>query len=95
MTTPVIVVHGGAGTVAEDPRASAVTGTRAAAAAGQAVLLAGGSAEAAVIAAVRMLEDDPGFNAGRGACMNADGCSRPTRRSCARATCGRARSRGP
>ncbi|WP_434415090.1 isoaspartyl peptidase/L-asparaginase [Nannocystis pusilla] len=73
MTTPVIVVHGGAGTVAEDLRASAVTGTRAAAAAGQAVLLAGGSAEAAVIAAVRTLEDDPGFNAGRGACMNADG----------------------
>ncbi|MDC0719864.1 isoaspartyl peptidase/L-asparaginase [Nannocystis bainbridge] len=73
MTTPFIVVHGGAGTVAEDLRDGAVTGTKAAAAAGQAVLLAGGSAEAAVIAAVRALEDDPGFNAGRGACMNADG----------------------
>lgn len=73
MTTPTIVVHGGAGTVAEELRASNVAGVRAAAAAGQAVLRAGGSSEAAVIAAVRVLEDDPGFNAGRGACMNADG----------------------
>lgn len=73
MTTPTIVVHGGAGTVAPELHAAAVAGTRAAAAAGQAVLLAGGSAEAAVIAAVRVLEDDPAFNAGRGACMNAEG----------------------
>lgn len=73
MTTPTIVVHGGSGTVAQDLHAAAVAGTRAAAAAGQAVLLAGGSAEEAAIAAVRVMEDDPAFNAGRGACMNADG----------------------
>lgn len=73
MTTPTIVVHGGSGTVAEELHAAAVAGTLAAAAAGQAVLLAGGSSEEAVVAAVRALEDDPAFNAGRGACMNADG----------------------
>lgn len=72
-TTPTIVVHGGSGTVAPDLHAAAVAGTHAAAAAGQKVLLAGGSAEEAVVAAVRALEDDPAFNAGRGACMNADG----------------------
>lgn len=71
--TPVIVVHGGAGTVAPANHAAAVAGTLAAAAAGQAVLLAGGTCEDAAVAAVRVLEDDPAFNAGRGACMNRDG----------------------
>ena len=71
--TPVIVVHGGSGTVAPENHAAAVAGTRTAAAAGQAVLLAGGSCEDAAVAAVRVLEDDPAFNAGRGACMNRDG----------------------
>ncbi|MBK9754969.1 MAG: isoaspartyl peptidase/L-asparaginase [Nannocystis sp.] len=71
--TPVIVVHGGAGTVAPENHAAAIAGTRAAAAAGQAVLLDGGSCEDAAVAAVRVLEDDPTFNAGRGACMNRDG----------------------
>jgi beta-aspartyl-peptidase (threonine type) len=36
-------------------------------------LAAGGNAQQAVIAAVRVLEDDSAFNAGRGSCMNADG----------------------
>lgn len=71
--TPVIVVHGGAGTVAHENRAAAVAGTLSAAAAGQAILLAGGNCEDAAVAAVRVLEDDPAFNAGRGACMNRDG----------------------
>lgn len=70
---PTIVVHGGAGSVAPDLQAAAVAGAREAAAAGQAVLRAGGSAEDAVVAAIRVMEDDPAFNAGRGACMNADG----------------------
>ncbi len=72
-STPVLVVHGGSGTIAAENHAAAVAGTRAAAAAGQAVLLAGGSCEDAAVAAVRVMEDDPAFNAGRGACMNRDG----------------------
>lgn len=71
--TPVLVVHGGSGRVAPEHHVAAVAGTRAATAAGQAVLLRGGSCEDAAVAAVRVLEDDPAFNAGRGACMNRDG----------------------
>jgi beta-aspartyl-peptidase (threonine type) len=70
---PVLVVHGGSGTVSPEHHEAAVLGTRAAARAGQAILLAGGSCEDAAVAAVRVLEDDPAFNAGRGACMNRDG----------------------
>ena len=46
----------------------------AAVAAGGAVLAAGGAALDAVEAAVRVLEDDPHFNAGRGAVLSFDGC---------------------
>lgn len=70
MTTPVIVVHGGAGRIAPEHVAPAQAGVTAAVGAARAVLQAGGDAEAAVVAAVRVLEDDPTFNAGRGACMN-------------------------
>lgn len=70
---PVIVVHGGAGRVAPEHVLAAEAGVRAAAEAGRAVLVAGGDAIAAVVAAVRVLEDDPTFNAGRGACFNEDG----------------------
>lgn len=73
MRTPVLVVHGGSGTVAPDNRDAAVAGAREAARVGQAILLAGGTCEDAAVAAVRVLEDDPAFNAGRGACMNRDG----------------------
>ena len=41
--------------------------------AGSAILARGGSAVDAVVAAVRVLEDDPYFNAGRGAVFSADG----------------------
>lgn len=70
---PVIVVHGGAGTVSPELRESAPEGTRLAAEIGQKILLEGGSCEQAVIAAIRSMEDDPTFNAGRGACMTEDG----------------------
>lgn len=73
MATPVIVVHGGSGTVAPENREAVVAGTREAARVGQAILLDGGSCVDAAVAAVRVLEDDPAFNAGRGACMNQDG----------------------
>ena len=67
--TPVIVVHGGAGRISAEHEDDARVGIARAAAAGQALLLAGSSAEEAAVAAVRVLEDDPTFNAGRGSCM--------------------------
>lgn len=73
MSTPIIVIHGGAGRVADDLRAAVLAGVRAAAERGAEILNEGGAAEEAVVAAVRVLEDDPAFNAGRGACMTADG----------------------
>ena len=48
-------------------------GLNAALAAGQKVLAAGGSSLDAVEATIRVLEDDPLFNAGRGAVFTADG----------------------
>jgi len=68
-----ILVHGGAGDVADDRKALHVAGCERAAAAGAAILAAGGSALDAVQKAVEVLEDDPLFNAGTGACLSADG----------------------
>lgn len=68
-----ILVHGGAGDVAAERVPLHVAGCERAAAAGAAVLQAGGSALDAVQRAVEVLEDDPCFNAGTGACLNADG----------------------
>lgn len=68
-----ILVHGGAGDVAAERLPLHVAGCERAAAAGAAVLAAGGSALDAVQRAVEVLEDDPSFNAGTGACLNADG----------------------
>ena len=66
-----IVVHGGAGGLPRD--AARVDRMRAGAAAaveaGHAVLAGGGTSLEAVEAAVVMLEDDPDFNAGRGAAL--------------------------
>jgi len=66
-----IVVHGGAGGSISDPdRGDRMrAGAAAAVEAGHAVLAAGGAALDAVEAAVVMLEDDPEFNAGRGAAL--------------------------
>jgi beta-aspartyl-peptidase (threonine type) len=71
-TTPVIAIHGGAGTISA---AALDAGTaqayhealRAIVRAGQALLLGGGSALDAACLAVEMLEDCPFFNAGHGA----------------------------
>ena len=67
--TYTLAVHGGAGTIARGQTDAAPyhAGLRAALAAGEAVLAQGGSALDAVVLAVRALEDDPLFNAGRGA----------------------------
>lgn len=78
-TFPSIAVHGGAGSLAPDEAASfggreaRLQGVRRAVAAGWVVLSAGGSALDAVEAAVRVLEDDPTYNAGTGACLTAAG----------------------
>lgn len=68
-----ILVHGGAGAVPAARRALHAEGCAKAARAAAEILRDGGSALAAVERAVRALEDDPLFNAGTGACLNADG----------------------
>ena len=73
-----IAIHGGAGVI--DPAkmtperaASYRAGLAAALDAGYAILEHGGTSLDAVTAAVRLMEDDPQFNAGRGAVLNQEG----------------------
>lgn len=73
-----LVIHGGAGAMRpvhgdEDHEERARQGLRNALETGSAILSNGGSAVDAVEAAVRVLEDDPCFNAGRGSTLNAQG----------------------
>ncbi|NUT00014.1 MAG: isoaspartyl peptidase/L-asparaginase [Sphingomonas sp.] len=73
-----LVIHGGAGAMRpvhgdEDHVERARQGLRNALDAGSSVLSEGGNAIDAVEAAVRVLEDDPCFNAGRGSTLNAQG----------------------
>src|SRR5580765_3204092 len=73
-----LAIHGGAGVIdpakmTPDKAAGYRAGLAAALDAGYAVLERGGSSLDAVSVAVRMLEDDPQFNAGRGAVLNQDG----------------------
>ncbi len=70
---PALVVHGGAGPDPAIDRATFRPGMTSAAAAGWRVLTGGGRAIDAVEAAVRVLEDDPGFNAGRGSVLTTAG----------------------
>ncbi|HEY9908280.1 MAG TPA: isoaspartyl peptidase/L-asparaginase family protein [Thermosynechococcaceae cyanobacterium] len=70
---PVIIVHGGAKTIAADEESANQTGCRAAVEAGWTVLCQGGSAAVAVEAAIRVLESDQTFNAGFGSTMNSEG----------------------
>jgi beta-aspartyl-peptidase (threonine type) len=75
-----IAIHGGAGAV---PRATLSaerertyrSGLQAALDSGYALLERGGSSLDAVAAAVRILEDDPSFNAGHGAALTRDGAA--------------------
>lgn len=67
-----IIVHGGAGVIKAERREAKRAATLAAVQAGAAVLAAGGTAVDAVVAAIRLMEDDPHFNAGYGAVLNAD-----------------------
>jgi isoaspartyl peptidase/L-asparaginase-like protein (Ntn-hydrolase superfamily) len=68
-----IIVHGGAKTIKPEREAAHRAGCLAAVIAGQAVLEAGGSAVSAVVTAIRVLENDPTFNAGYGCVLNSDG----------------------
>jgi beta-aspartyl-peptidase (threonine type) len=68
-----VLVHGGAGDAGGGHVARHVGGCRAAADSAAEVLRAGGTALDAVERAVLMLEDDPSFNAGTGACLNVEG----------------------
>jgi L-asparaginase / beta-aspartyl-peptidase len=76
-TTPVLVIHGGAGVIREDltpekeklVRADLETALNA----GYAVLKRGGSSLDAVVASIVVLEDSPRFNAGKGAVFTHDG----------------------
>jgi beta-aspartyl-peptidase (threonine type) len=70
MSEPAIIVHGGAGTVEDERRAGCIAGCEAAARAGWQQLASGGGALDAVEAAVRVLEDDPEYNAGYGSVLN-------------------------
>lgn len=81
MTTsiiPALAIHGGAGTISQNAlddagRAAYHEGLRAALRTGWKILSAGGPALDAVVEAVKVLEDDPLFNAGRGAVLTTDG----------------------
>ncbi|USI74154.1 isoaspartyl peptidase/L-asparaginase family protein [Sphingomonas morindae] len=73
-----VMIHGGSGAMAPGRLSAAeeqgaAAGLRAALAAAAALLEAGGSAVDAVEAAVRVLEDDPHFNAGRGSVFTWEG----------------------
>lgn len=74
---PVLVIHGGAGVIQADLGADEQAGARnalaAALRAGHALLREGRPALDAVVAAITVLEDDPAFNAGRGAVFTHDG----------------------
>jgi isoaspartyl peptidase/L-asparaginase-like protein (Ntn-hydrolase superfamily)/UDP-N-acetylmuramyl tripeptide synthase len=68
-----IILHGGAKEIAPEEQEAHRAGCRAALLAGIAVLQRGGTAVEAVEATIRVLEDDPTFNAGRGSAPNAEG----------------------
>eukprot|EP00741_Cyanophora_paradoxa_P012482 tig00020610_g12061.t1 len=68
-----IIVHGGAYAIPEEIADASVRGCEAAAKAGHQVLARGGSAMDAVEAAIRVLEDDPTFDAGTGSVLNEEG----------------------
>ena len=74
---PVLVIHGGAGVIRRDNNRADEAAVRKALETalrnGYAELKAGKSSTDAVVAALRVLEDDPHFNAGKGAVFTHDG----------------------
>lgn len=76
--SPALVIHGGAGNMRPDPAHAqrdslATAALKDALEAGYAILENGGTAMDAVVAAIVLLEDNPVFNAGKGAVMTAEG----------------------
>ncbi|MFP3889273.1 MAG: isoaspartyl peptidase/L-asparaginase family protein [Ralstonia sp.] len=74
MPTPILAIHGGAGTITRsamdaDKEAAYQQALNDILAAGQRILVAGGSALDAVTEAVRLLEECPLFNAGKGSVL--------------------------
>lgn len=70
---PQLIVHGGAGDIPDDLVEPFRDGCRRALEAGYRLLWAGGSAVDAVEAAVRVMEDDEAFDAGRGSHLTREG----------------------
>lgn len=70
---PTLVVHGGAWAIPQENTDATLDGIRDATRAGWEVLNAGGSAIDAVEASVRVLEDNPVFDAGRGSVLTDEG----------------------
>ncbi len=70
---PILVIHGGAGTVPSGKEQAHLEGLRAALEAGWNLIARGGSAVDAVEAAVVALENDDTFNSGRGSTLTRDG----------------------
>ncbi|XP_070696612.1 isoaspartyl peptidase/L-asparaginase [Pempheris klunzingeri] len=70
---PVVVIHGGAGTIPKERAGQATSGVCSAARAGYAVLQGGGSSMDAVVEAVTQMENNPSFNAGCGSVLNIKG----------------------
>ncbi|XP_031352870.1 probable isoaspartyl peptidase/L-asparaginase GA20639 isoform X1 [Photinus pyralis] len=70
---PIVLVHGGAGDIPASRVPLKLSGCKKAVNDGYKVLAAHGSALDAVEAAVRVMEDDPAFNAGYGSVLNLDG----------------------
>ncbi|KAJ8360118.1 hypothetical protein SKAU_G00166430 [Synaphobranchus kaupii] len=70
---PVLVVHGGAGSIPRKNEEPYSAGVQVAARAGYAVLREGGSVMDAVVEAVTLLENNPVYNAGCGSVLNEHG----------------------
>ena len=69
-SSPVLVVHGGAGSLAPQYYQGKLDGMKAAVRAGYGVLTQTGNLLDAVEAAIKVMEDNPNLNAGRGSELN-------------------------
>ena len=70
---PKIIVHGGAGEIVDEHLNAHLSGCKEAIEIGWAILDQGGTSLTAVEHSIRLLEDNPVFDAGRGSYLNQDG----------------------